>query len=136
MALNKFIFRFCSQPDPGGYHSNPVTGLERKVILSILPGRMRNELQQGFVTIFEVMDHFENLIKVMDSLFPQKRTDTHLPRISRDSSMEPLKNFCTMDTGGSPERVKEIRKEHESEMQGNTDPMVLQAFEMLSCFMN
>ena len=39
------------------YHSNSVTGLERKVILSILPRRMMDELQQGFLAIFEVTDH-------------------------------------------------------------------------------
>lgn len=37
-----------------------------------------------------------------------------------------------MDTGGSPEKVKEIRKEYESEMQGNTDPMVLQPLKCLA----
>lgn len=70
MALNKFIFRLYSQPDSGGYHSNPVTGLERKVMLSILPRRMMDELRQGFLTVSEVMGHCENLIKVTNSLFP------------------------------------------------------------------
>lgn len=43
-----------------GYHSNSVTGLERKVILSILPRRMMDELQQRFLAIFEVTDHCQN----------------------------------------------------------------------------
>lgn len=30
MALNKFIFKFCSQPDPGGYYSNPVNRAREK----------------------------------------------------------------------------------------------------------
>lgn len=63
----------------------------RKVILSILPRRMTDELQRGFLTIFQVMDHCENLIKVMDSPFPLKITETHLPSISRNSSVGPYR---------------------------------------------
>lgn len=37
-----------------------LTGLERKVFLSILSRRMTDELQQGFLALSEVMDHCQN----------------------------------------------------------------------------
>lgn len=44
---------------------------------------------RGFLTTFEVIDYYENLIKVTDSFFQKKKKDTLSPRILRDSSMDP-----------------------------------------------
>lgn len=64
----------------------------------------------GFLTIFEVMGHCENLIKATDSNFPQKRTDTRLPVISRDSSTDPYRSHTLWTQEGDSRKSQANEK--------------------------